>query len=73
MSRGSELLRGLADQHYALAIQADGRGETATAEGFRRTWKLMRDAAIEMDRKLLRDRECGYGPGEGDPFRGFRE
>lgn len=23
------------------------------------------------DRKLLADRKRGYGPGEGDPFRGF--
>jgi hypothetical protein len=26
-----------------------------------------------QDRKLLADRKAGYGPGEGDPFRGFRE
>ena len=60
------MLRGLADQHYALAIQADGRGETATAEGFRRTWKLMRDAAIEMEQKQLE------AVVETDVFKGFR-
>jgi hypothetical protein len=67
MSRGSELLRGLADQHYALAILADGRGETATAEGFRRTWKLMRDAAIEMEQGQLSQIKP-----EEDVFKGFR-
>ena len=67
MSKGSELLRGLADQHYALAIQADGRGETATAEGFRRTWKLMRDAAIEMEQKQLE------AVTETEIFKGFKD
>ena len=67
MSRGSELLRGLADQHYALAIVAEGRGERAAAEGFRRTWKLMRDAAIEMEQKQLE------AVVETDVFKGFRE
>jgi hypothetical protein len=66
MSRGSELLRGLADQHYALAIQADGRREWATAEAFRRTWKLMRDAAIEMELKQVET------VAKTDVFAGFR-
>jgi len=30
-----------------------------------------RNAAV-MDRKLLRDRKRGYGPGTGDPFAGMR-
>ena len=63
------MLRGLADQHYALAIQADGRGETATAEGFRRTWKLMRDAAIEMELDQLKAEQAKV---EEDVFKGFR-
>ena len=35
--------------------------------------RVQQAKAREMDRKLLRDRERGYGPGEGNPFAGFEE
>jgi hypothetical protein len=34
--------------------------------------RLAVQAEVRADRKLLRDRAKGYGPGTGDPFAGMR-
>ena len=65
MSAGSEMLRRMADQHYALSLQYEAKGERATADGFRKTWKLMRDEAIKLEQAQLDE--------VGDVFKGFRE
>lgn len=57
MSVGSEMLRRMADQHYSLAIQYEAKGEKATADGFRRTWQLMRDEAIKLEQAQIEGEE----------------
>jgi hypothetical protein len=34
--------------------------------------RLAVQKTVRADRKLIRDRERGYGPGTGDPFAGMR-
>jgi len=52
-------------------VEADVVGICPTCLGWQT--RVQHAKAREQDRKLLRDRERGYGPGEGDPFAGFRE